>query len=679
MSADVERPSRTRIITQDACSMYMQSLAPWGALAAMTVGGVCVQAANVGVGDVVGVVPIAAGGAYFLVTAIARRRAIAAGRIDRRQRDGKRVKRIARNARRAAGAAAAGATWLVLTAATDPTSVAGHVVWLVGIAGWAVMSYPWWRHVDQKLERSAVTTVAVPPPCPTQPPEDPLAIRVAEVWAQRIGNATGPLAGTRLVDFRRLPACAAGDQSRQRRTNWTARVVAIESGSINMRELRPLLLGRIAAAYECGYGDVAFFTDPYNLSRADVRVQPDNLLAEVRMWPGYDATDWSSGASHVGWYDDGQPMIYQWWKRGYGALHALLSGCTGSGKSELVAQLLLISLHSGGLVLDWVGDPQGGQSYGQLKDLVDWFAGTPTEIKLMLLSAKIEMIRRNQILATAYTKTWTPSQEMPLLVVTLDEVQSYIDDPDTLQLVTDLAGQARKCGISLRLLTQVPSAGNLGGSIYIKDQVRTQAFIGRAATGIAGHLAVDSDSPFDPCALPATWGPETSSPDGTTAGLMGVQGMRGRDLYGRVYYTGDDMSAWLTGELTPGTFGLDAQAAPGQAQLWGERHRRAAAQCGMTLEDFLPAGKAVELVELAAGNTDPPLALDSAAPQEMTARDVVLAAAREAAVDGVVTRQAIVSATSGMPSSTRDRAITDLLMGGHLARVEGQRGSYRLL
>lgn len=673
------QPSRRRVIVNETRAMYGKSVAPWAGLAAMTVAGACVQSASVGAGAVAAAVPIATCGTYLAAKAIMRARAVKLKRIERGQRDGKQVVRIVRNARRATGVVAAATTWLAVIAVTDPSTTFGRAAWVAGIAGWAVTSYPWWRHVERTGAR---TRPAAPQARTVVTERDPLAAYAIDTWAQRIGHPMGPLAGTRLTNFRRLPACEAGSPGRVRQPNWTAQVEAIEAGTINMREQRPLLLGRIATAYGCSYGDVAFFTDKHNLSRAEVRVQPDNLLAETRLWRGLEGTDWGRGRSVVGRYDDGKPMLYQWHKENFGAVHDLISGCTGSGKSELVAQLLLISQHSRGLVLDWVGDPQGGQSYGQLKDLVDWFAPNPTEIKLMLLAAKIEMIRRNHALAAAHVKTWTPTLDMPLLVVTLDEAQSYLDDPDILQLITDLAGMGRKSGIKMRLLTQVPSAGNLGGSVYIKEQVRVQAFIGRAATEVAGRLAVDPDSVFDPRELPDTWGPATCDPEGTTAGLMGVQGINGRDVFGRVDYTGNDMSVWLQGELSPGVFSADAQAAPGQSQLWGERHERTrlAIEQGLSLTTMLPGGRALELITGASvsGAGAGALALPGGPSQaEMTARDVVLAAARQVVDnDGTVTKQAIIAQTPDLRSSTRDRAITDLMQAGKLDRVKS--GVYRL-
>src|SRR5690606_26785915 len=151
------------------------------------------------------------------------------------------------------------------------------------------------------------------------------------------------------------------------------------------------------------------------------------------------------------------------------------------------------------------------------------FARDKTEITFLLLGAVKEMLRRNDVLSARNIKTWQPSREMPLLVVTLDEIQSYIEDPVIYDLVYKLAGQGRKCGIKLRPITQIPAAYSLGGTNYIKEQLG-QKLIFRARTETAGRSAVDPDSPIDPTQLPEKWGKNTCAAGEPTAGLMFVQG-----------------------------------------------------------------------------------------------------------------------------------------------------------
>lgn len=676
--------SRLAAVVGDARRMYGRSTAPWAIPAAAALADLSMGMAGVSAVDALPAAPALAFGAYYITKRTLTRRAIKHNRIERGQRAGRRVREIRRNAREGAVLAGEAGLWLTALAATDMSTWMGRIVAAAGMVRWAVGAKRWWDAAESRRLRDIPASVKVETPDgqPTVEAPDPVQLRAITTWKTLIGKPGGPLAGTELTEFKRLPACDVGASSRTRLPNWSAKVVPLVPGSINMRESRPSLLGRIAAAYGCTYADVSFSADESDLGVGWLRVQPDNLLAETKMWRGPKiASDWKRGQSRIGRFDDGWDVIYQWWTK-TGAAHDLISGCTGSGKSELVAQLLLASLHSDGLVIDWVGDPQGGQSYGALKDAVDWFARDKSEIRLMLLAALKEMLRRNDELSKNNVKTWRATKDMPLLVLTLDEVQSYIDDPIILELVEKLAGMARKVGIKLRLITQIPAAYNLGGSTYIKEQAKTgQSLIFRAMTDQAGRDATDGDTPIDPTQLPDKWGKNTCAAGETTAGLLFVQGMNGRDLYGRADYTGEDMNVWLFDEqgrstLSPGVFGREAQEESGI--LWGDRKERAARliAAGRADEDLLSGGKAVELLEAAAGITNPAAKSTTAttpakAKEATLARDEVLRAAR-GQVDGrgIVEKPAIVSVTPKMADGTRNKALTDLVADGALRRLK---------
>jgi hypothetical protein len=665
------RGGRFLATVKDVSRLHGRSGAPWLVPAAGVAADVLFAANDVD-GSAAVSVPLLAASAYYVTKRTLTARAIVRRRIEKGQRDGKRVREIVRRSRVAAGYAAEAGVWATAVAATDVTSIAGWIVWAAGMVRWAIGSKAWWDAAEVRRLRGVQAPVDVIAPA-AEVQVDAVQVRAESTWTTLIGCANGPLAGTRLVEFKRLPACEVGAAERTRLPNWTAKVVAIVDGSINMRANRPDLLGRLAAAFRCTYADVSFSADESDVSVGWVRVQPDNVLAETKLWAGPKATDWRKGVSRIGRFDDGLPILYQWFTES-GAAHDLIGGSSGGGKSELVAQLLLASLHSGGLVIDWVGDPQGGQSFGALKDAVDWFARDKTEITLMLLAAVKEMLRRNDVLARNNVKTWQPSKEMPLLVVTLDEVQSYIEDPDILTLVEMLAGQGRKCGIKMRIITQIIAAYNLGGSTYIKDQVKTgQTLTFRSETDVAGRSSVEGDSPIDPTALPKVWGPNTCAAGKTTAGLMFVQGIRARDVFGRADFTGNDMSVWL-GDLSPGVFSAEAQEESGV--LWGDRKARAARllAAGRNDEDLLPKGKAVELIQAAATAqaTNTVVRLSQPAPEVAgTARDLVLEAAKAAVgVDGVVTKRQIEQATPEMKDGTRNGALTELISAGKLHRVK---------
>lgn len=679
LESTAPKPAVLIPLVKDAVRLHGRSAAPWAIPATAGLADLALHAADVPAFEVAGSIPLLAAGVYVVTKRTLTARAVKRGRIEKGQRDGRRVAALVSAARAHAVHGAEAGAWATCLAGTDLGSWPGLIVAAAGMLRWAFVARDWWKTADQRRDRGAEVKVETPAPVVAAP--DPVALQAHTTWKTIIGKDGGPLAGTELVDFERLPACQVGAATRTRLPNWQAKVVAKIPGSVNMRANRPSLLGDLAAAYRCTYADVSFAADEGDNSVGWVRVQPDNVLAETRMWEGPSATDWKRGISRIGRFDDGQPILYQWWTKG-GAVHDLIGGSSGGGKSEIVAQLILASLHSDGLVLDWVGDPQGGQSYGVLKDEVDWFARDKTEIKMMLLAAVKEMWRRNDELSRNNVKTWFASRAMPLLVITLDEVQSYIDDPDILALVEMLAGQARKCGIKLRLITQIVAAYNLGGSTYIKDQAKIgQTLTFRSETDIAGRSAVEGDSPIDPTAIPKVWGPNTCAAGESTAGLMFVQGLHGRDVYGRADYTGEQLGPWLIGpdgvtSLSPGTFGPEAQDTSGV--LWGDRKERARRllEAGRDDADLLPNGKALELIEaasLAAVRGEP---LRSAppgqAPLPSRARDAVFAAAQQMAdKEGLATKRDIVRVTTGQVAETTvSSTLTDFVADGTLRRVK---------
>lgn len=676
-------PSQLEQVVRATRSMHGRSAAPWLLPLGMAGADLAAHVAELGVLEMGMLAPAAAGATYVVAKRTLTRRAVARQRIEKGQKSGRRYERIKEDSRRYAWYAGEAGLWAAALAGTDITHLPGAIIAGLGMLRWGLACRTWWATADQRRTSAAQVSVHAPD-IPVAAEPEPVQLRAETTWSIKLGNQSGPLPGTKLEDFRRLPNVQVGASERTLLPNWTAKVVAKDHGSINMREYcTPTRIGRIAAAYGCTLADVSFAADEADLSVGWVRVQPDNPLAQIRMWTGPESTDWNKGVSIVGRYDDGQPIEYVWWDEGGGA-HDLLGGSSGGGKSEFIAQLLLTSLHSQGLVLDWVGDPQSGQSFGALKNEVDWFGPGTTEIEFMLLAAVKEMYRRNEELSRNYIKTWRPTTEMPLLVITLDEVQSYLGDTGVVnELVTLLAGMGRKCGFKLRLSTQIIAAYNLGGDTYIKDQTKTgQTFTFRSETDQAARSAVEGDSPIDPTALPKRWGPYTCAPGKKTAGLVFVQGARGREVYGRTDWTGDDMKTWLVdadgkSTLTPGRFCKDAQDKAGV--LWGDRKERARRllEAGRDDAEILSGGKALELIEAASvaavTQTIPKVGQEpDSQPLADRARDIVFTAAMELADgNGVVNKPALVEATKDkVAAGTLNKALTDLVSDGFLTRMK---------
>jgi hypothetical protein len=131
-------------------------------------------------------------------------------------------------------------------------------------------------------------------------------------------------------------------------------------------------------------------------------------------------------------------------------------------------------------------------------------------------------------------------------VLTIEEAHAVLAIPEARSIVEDIAKMARKCGIKLRLVVQVPLLDQLGKSTTLREQVKSgNVIILRTANRLTGQVAFDGALPVDPALLPREW------PDGTsTAGLSYVLGPQSRPAPCRIDYVADPYYWATTGTTT---------------------------------------------------------------------------------------------------------------------------------
>lgn len=217
-----------------------------------------------------------------------------------------------------------------------------------------------------------------------------------------------------------------------------------------------------------------------------------NPLPELVPFPG-PSIDLATGCAVVGRCDDLSPALIRFWEPGSGTWHELVCGASGSGKSRYLDQALINERHcldeyGRHLIVSWIMDPQNGQSLPDWQDRVDRFARTPAECMAMLEEVRAEMFARNLHLAQ---KKWTdaqdrertgvshftPSADMPILSVTIDESPTLLADPRFKDIIKRILGMARKCGIRLRLVTQIPSISELGNDFNIRPLIAAMCLV----------------------------------------------------------------------------------------------------------------------------------------------------------------------------------------------------------
>jgi energy-coupling factor transporter ATP-binding protein EcfA2 len=310
--------------------------------------------------------------------------------------------------------------------------------------------------------------------------------------------------------------------------------------------------------------------------RARIFVFTVNPLREKQLWVGSDL-DLSTGMSSLGPRMDGTLAQYVWCVPRYGAWHDMICGTTGAGKSTLIEMLLGTSRASNGAIVDWVIDPQAGQSCTEWVDQVDRFAGDAALGLVLLRRAVQVMYLRNAILA-AWTWIdekgrqrkgfpWFPWMDsrgpvMPLLVITVFEAHAVLAIPEARAVIEELGKMARKCGIKLRLETQVPLLDQLGGSTTIRDMVTSgNVVVFRTANRLTSQVALVG-LPVDPSLIPKAFPGKGPIEDRITAGLGYVSGGDTSAMQFRAWVDMDTADTARAGR----THHLDSHSKPGAGE-----------------------------------------------------------------------------------------------------------------
>lgn len=160
--------------------------------------------------------------------------------------------------------------------------------------------------------------------------------------------------------------------------------------------------------------------------------------------------------------------------------HALISGTTGSGKSELLISWIASLCHNYSqdeiavLGLDF----KGGATFSAIQHLPQC-RGVVTDLdgdeaKRVALSLHAEVRRREQVLRVAGVRDITELAPglLTRLVVVVDEFQAMVQShPDLMEIVVDLAARGRSLGVHLMLCTQ-RATGTFPESLLANCSVR---------------------------------------------------------------------------------------------------------------------------------------------------------------------------------------------------------------
>lgn len=424
--------------------------------------------------------------------------------------------------------------WSLFAAATVWLTVAATVgagppmpgLLAVGVLAWGG---PWWWHHRVRA---------------TEQPGDWLTI-----WTERVSADGKTLPGAALTDY--LPAADTG--------NWSA-TIELDPGKHTTADAVNAA-ARIASAYRLPMSSVVVEpTEDYNASKARIAVLKNNMLEVPQMWPG-PQLDVTEGIAPIGPYHDGDLAFLRYWQPGSGAVHSLIAGATGSGKSMFVGTKLATERHSGGLVCSWICCPQGGMSFPEWMGNVALSVDTPEGGAEMLLWALAVMRSRARYMATMdWTdaqgrarhgmKHFEPSADMPLLAITIEEAPQVMKIKGAAENAADIVNTGRKVGIALTFVAQVPLLSQLGNSTPLRAGLTSgNVVVFRTADRLSGQvsgLAAMDDSGVDPYKIPRRF--KDGSP---TGGLGYTLGASVRPALFRSYFDPDPVRWSTEGTTVP--------------------------------------------------------------------------------------------------------------------------------
>jgi hypothetical protein len=427
----------------------------------------------------------------------------------------------------------AAAVWLILAAATAPTSPWTLRLFLGATAS---ATLAWWARHAPGLRRPAV-------PDPADDVDAAAALNAAFTgwWQERFGQGAGALSGSYLVD----PNC---DEIADRAT-----IQLDDRHDTTASALRCKTM--IAAARRTAATNVVI--EPPMDGREDQALiaiyKPNrNPLFKPIPFTGPEI-DYRTGRFKVATHADGTSAFVRFWRPGSGTLHEMVCGASDAGKSRYVDLALALERHcldpetGEHLVVSWIADPQQGQSLPDWQGRVDRFETSIEGAMAMLEDVDAEMKRRNTYMGSM---KWTdgkgrertgkasfePTPELPILSVTIEESPEILKIPRAVEIIAGGLKLARKTGIRWRLILQIPSITELGNSFVIRPLLASMNVVClRTAGSITDNVF---NLPGDPAKLPAFW-PDKSS----TAGLCYIGGGDARPATARVLYL-EDVYEW---------------------------------------------------------------------------------------------------------------------------------------
>jgi hypothetical protein len=338
---------------------------------------------------------------------------------------------------------------------------------------------------------------------------------------------------------------------------------------------------RLAGAADVPATAVRHQPDPESAARGQFILTPVDMLRQITWYPGPAHSGGSiTEPLVIGVYDDGRPLEISLLQ----AIHILIMGMTGSGKTEAALDLLCEILTRCDVAV-WLSDHvKRGQDLGAIFPACDWAVTTPQGTEAMIEALKAAIPARTEWLGAHSYRSWEPAAAkqqtdpkhscaksgacgcpgMAYLVGWFEEAANTLatlgDD-----VFTTIAQEARSAGVSLVVSMQRASGYQI--STDTRASLPSVLCFGVGSDTDAGFAL--PDSVLDMGANPEAWG------NRRPGYVYGVAAGIDEELYAnpaRTYRNDPLVLEWVAGEFGSVRMAMDAVTGTAAASVAGRAY-----------------------------------------------------------------------------------------------------------
>ncbi|SFY45085.1 sporulation protein SsgA, partial [Streptomyces atratus] len=274
---------------------------------------------------------------------------------------------------------------------------------------------------------------------------------------------------------------------------------------------------RIASALDVPTTAIRVMHDPDSARKGQFVIVPEDMLKTPTVWPGPFAPGESVAVPlRLGVYDDGSDLLLPL----LDAIHLLVMGMTGSGKTEGALDILLEILTRNDVAV-WLADAaKAGQDFQPLIPAMDWAALDTPAAGAMVAAVQAVIPARTAWLRDHSYRAWEPAAAqtqtnpahscaasgacgcpgMPYLLAWFEEAAKLLRELGD-DVFTGIAQEARSAGVSLVVSMQRAS----GYQLSTDTRASLPAAMCFGVKGDDAGFALPEEV-LDAGANPAAWG-----------------------------------------------------------------------------------------------------------------------------------------------------------------------------